>query len=309
MGKGMVFQSRFGSPYHLRMIFRISTFFVGVVALLGFIPIAMADGTRFPGARALGTGGALRGAATGDSAPQLNPSGIMLIRTMSLEGSYQYGKSAGSHDLRVSVVDSFPGIPIGGALYYNYHKESPQEVSLTGHQVGISLCLPILELLFFGVSPKYLYLPENSDTHNFTLDIGVTLRPIPQLSFGAVGYNLLEVRNPWISKSLGGGVAVLPVPSLLLAVDSVIEKVYDDSSRSKAISYMGGVEYSFVSSGAVRIGGGHDGFSKNAYLSGGVSGFSVELGALDLGVRQDISGKEKTTMLSLCARGFVGPRM
>jgi len=96
----------------------------GLIAGFVFGAPAWAEGTLFPGARPLGIGGALRAVATGDSGPMLNPSGISLIRSYSLEGGYQFGKTPDSHDMRISAVDSTSNLNLGGALYYAYHRAS-----------------------------------------------------------------------------------------------------------------------------------------------------------------------------------------
>jgi hypothetical protein len=250
----------------------------------------------------------MRAIATGDAGPQLNPSGISLLRAYLLEGSYQYGSAANAHDARISAVDSTSGFNIGGALYYTYHRDSPGDgVNRSGHLFGGSLSFPLLDKIFLGGSAKYIsFSDETSTTHKgFTFDVGLTVRPIPQVSIGAVGYNLVERETSWAPKAVGGGVAVLPMPSLILVFDSVLEKVYGDSTRDRAMYYMGGAELSFASSAAIRAGGGRDGLTKNGYVSGGVSVLSADIGALDVGLRQDVSGENKTTVIGVSARLFV----
>jgi hypothetical protein len=68
---------------------------------------------------------------------------------------------------------------------------------------------------------------------------------------------------------------------------------------------MGGGEFSFGGSAAFRLGGGRDGLSKNGYIAGGISLLSADIGALDLGVRQDVSGNTKATIFGVSARLFV----
>ncbi len=246
--------------------------------------------------------------ATGDAGPQLNPSGISLMRAYLVEGSYQYGSAADSHDARVSAVDSTSGFNLGGALYYTYHRDTPSGGSTqTGHLVGGSLSFPFLDKIFLGGSAKYIHFTDATDaTHTgFTFDAGLTVRPISLLSVGAVGYNLLDRDTPWAPRAVGGGVAVLPVPNVLLVFDSVMEKVYGDSSRDKAMYYMGGGEISFSTSAAIRAGGGRDGLNKTTYISAGVSAIGAQVGSLDIGLRQDVSGEKKSTIVGVSARLFV----
>ena len=275
---------------------------------LAFMPSAFADGILFPSPRPLGTGGAMRAIATGDAGPQLNPSGISLLRAYLLEGSYQYGSAAHSQDARISAVDSTSGFNLGGALYYTYHRDSPSDgVNQTGHLFGGSLSFPVLEKLFLGGSAKYVRFTDFAGTTHkgFTFDAGLTLRPIPQLSIGAVGYNLLDRDTPWAPRAVGGGIAFMPMPSLLFVFDSVLEKVYDDSKPDQVMYYMGGGEISFSAAAAIRAGGGHDGLNRTTYVSAGLSVLSADIGALDVGLRQDVSGQKKSTIFGVSARLFV----
>jgi hypothetical protein len=241
-----------------------------------------------PTARALGTGGAMRGFATGDSGPQLNPSGISLLRAYSVEGSYLHNSAVHSHDVRISAVDSTSAFNLGGALYCT------------------ALSFPILDKVFLGASANYNHFTNdaNSTKTGLTFDAGLTVRPVSMLSVGVVGTNLFDKGMPWAPRTLGGGVALLPLPTLILLFDTVWQKVYD-GSRDQVLSYMGGGEFSFAGSAAFRFGGGRDGLSKNGYVAGGISLLSSDIGALDVGVHQDVSGNTKTTIVGVSARIFV----
>ena len=291
------------------MLSRILTILLTCVCCaLSFAAPAFADGLGSPIPRPLGTGGAMRAIATGDAGPQLNPSGISILRAYSVEGSYQYGSTAGSQDARISAVDSTSAFNIGGAVYYSYHRDSPGDgATQTGHLVGGSLSFPILDKIFLGGNLKYIHFDDaKGATHSgFTFDAGLTIRPTPLLSIGVVGYNLLDHAIQWSPKAVGGGIAILPMPILILVFDSVMEKVYSDPTRDSAMHYMGGVELSFSSVVAIRLGGGHDGLSKNGYVSAGVSAISADLGAIDVGLRQDVSGNSKSTIVGVSARLFI----
>jgi hypothetical protein len=286
----------------------LTSVLTGMTCAVALAQPAFADGILFPSPRPLGTGGAMRAVATGDAGPQLNPSGISLLRAYLVEGSYQYGSTANSHDARISAVDSTSGFNIGGALYYTYHRDAPAaDLTETGHLFGGSLSFPLLDKIFLGGSAKYIRFTDTAGTLHtgFTFDAGLTVRPIPQLSIGAVGYNLLDRETPWAPRAVGGGLAVLPMPMLLFVFDTVLEKVYGNSTRDQAMYYMGGGEISFSSSAAIRAGGGRDGLTKNGYISGGFSLLSADIGALDIGLRQDLSGEKKATFFGVSARLFV----
>jgi hypothetical protein len=276
---------------------------------LGWGNLAWADGTIMPGTRALGVGGALRGAATGDSGPMLNPSGISLIRAYVVEGAYQYGSQDSAQAAHVSVVDSTSAFNIGGALTYTFHHAKPgSNASQTTHLLGGSLSFPIGDIVFLGGSAKYLYWHDDNPsvetkTKAVIFDAGLTIRPLPLFSLGFVGYNLSNRENNFVPMGFGGGVSVNLIPGLSLLFDSVYEQVYNDPSRAKTYWIMGGAEYNSQAV-AVRLGGGRDGVTKNGYLSAGASLVS-QVGALEIAVRQDVSGDGKSTFIGVSGRLFV----
>jgi hypothetical protein len=275
---------------------------------------AFADGTALPGIRALGTGGAMRAAATGDSGPMLNPSGISLIHSYSAESAYEYGSRDSTHDVRVSLVDSTSALNLGGGLFYTYHKASPAGSSQSGQLGGASLSFPLGDVVFLGATAKYMDFSTEGNgctltKKGFTFDAGVTVRPMQSLSLAVVGYNLTNPGVSFAPQALGGGVSLSPFPGLLLLLDSVLERGYKDPtapqnpSPSKAYYMMGGGEF-LAKTMAVRLGGGRDGLNKNGYLSCGLS-FASTAGALDASLRQDVSGDRKGTFVGVAARLFV----
>ena len=289
-----------------------STATIGAMASLAFAlwpnAPAYADGTALPGTRPLGTGGAMRAAATGDAGPMLNPSGIMLIRAYTMEAAYQYGSRDSTHDAHVSLVDSTSGFNLGGALFYTFHSASRGSASQSGHMGGVSLSFPLGEVVFLGGTAKYMYLstevPGATDVKKkFTFDAGLTIRPAEFLSLAVVGCNLTNPETSFAPQSVGGGVSLSLVPGLLFLVDSVLERVSGDPTRSKAFYVMGGAEY-LAKTMALRLGGGHDGLNQNGYLSGGLSAVSPT-GALDFSMRQDITGDRKGTFVGVSGRLFV----
>jgi hypothetical protein len=84
----------------------------------------------------------------------------------------------------------------------------------------------------------------------------------------------------------------------------VIDFTTSGQPRGKVLSVMGGFEYTVANRFAVRAGGGYDGQRRNGYGSLGLS-FISEVGALDLGVRQDVSGSAKATFVGVAGRLFV----
>jgi hypothetical protein len=265
---------------------------------------AQAGVPAVPGPRALGIANALRSAATGDSALSLNPSGMSLVRSYVIEGSYTNDSQGGTaHDVHLSVVDSTSALNLAGGLYYTY-VTGP---ATSGHEAGLALSFPIASRVFIGGLMKYLYLSQEEPLppgrlKGFTFDAGVTVRPIPALAIAVVAQNLARRESPRTQRTLGGGVSLSPTPDLLLSFDAL----YDLTSvpNDKVWSFMGGGEYLVGKTLGLRAGGGHRGDTKATYLSAGVSLVS-EVGALDAGYQQDLNGSRKETIIGVGARLFI----
>jgi hypothetical protein len=282
---------------------------IGVVALAG---TARAQSLERPGTRALGMGGALRAAATGDLGPTLNPSGMSLNRSYVLEGAYQHTSEVDASFAHASVIDSTSATGLAGGLFYTYLNASPGAgSSVKGHQGGLALSFPFGDVLAIGGTVRYLRIDREvgdvtDGDRGFTFDLGATIRPVPLLSVGVVGYGLndLKTKTGQAPFAVGGGVAVLPSPALIAEVDAVLTFTTNDPNRGDLWSVMGGAEYTIVNRLAVRGGGGKDALADVGYASGGLSAIS-ELGAVDFGFRRDVSGTVKATYLGVSLRLFV----
>jgi hypothetical protein len=266
-----------------------------------------------PSTRALGMAGNLRGAASGDAALSLNPSGMSIVRSYVLEAAYLHdriGDSSG-HNLHLSIVDSTSGFNLGGGLYYTYLTDSPEGApGRSGHEGGVALSFPIGERFFLGATAKYLRL-RNSDpvpagtprlVSGFAFDVGVTIKPIPILGIGLAATNVTDAslgdRAP---RTLGGGVSLGVTGDLLLTFDAVYDII---SSDRKVWSWGGGGEYLMAKRFALRAGGGRRGDTAAGVLGGGLSLIS-DVAALDVGVQQDLSGARKELLIGVSGRIFV----
>jgi hypothetical protein len=158
---------------------------------------------------------------------------------------------------------------------------------------------------------KYFRL-ENADAPGgndggVTFDLGATVRPHQLLSFALVGRNLRDLDNSHAAKGIGYGVALLPIPGLIIAADGLTRFTADNASGRKGTSVMAGGELTFGGKFALRAGGGYDAVTGNGYASAGASLVS-EVAALDGGLRQDIFVDEaspRVTIVGVSVRIFV----
>lgn len=287
------------------------------VALLATLGGRAGAAEDLVGTRALGMGGALRGAATGDSGPLLNPSGMSMIRSYSLEAAYGHSTRRSDEFFHGSIVDTTSGFKIGGGAYYTYHSTSPAGLpGGSGHEGGLALSVPFGDKLALGGTAKYFSLSgEQAAVGNkggLTFDVGATVRPVTGLSVGMVGTNVRNLHNPQAPRALGYGIAFNPGAELIFVLDGVTTFTAPGENRRKGTSVMGGGEIFLAGRFAVRAGGGFDASDRNGYFSLGFSAIS-EIGALDLGGRRDTfrgtmadgSPSKLETILGVSLRLFV----
>jgi hypothetical protein len=258
-------------------------------------------------------GGALRGAATGDAALALNPSGMSLVRTYAVEASYLHEQytDATTHNAHVSIVDSTSGFNLGGGVYYTYRASSRQDGGeRSGHEAGVALSFPFFERLMVGGTVKYFRLSTTGDplyhgvASGFSFDAGLTLKPVAGLGIGLCFTNINDLGTDRAPRTVGGGVSVGVIDDLLFTFDAMMDFTATDPSRGNVWNLMGGGEYLFARRVALRMGGGRRGDTQAGYLAGGLSVIS-EVAALDVGVQQDLGGTRREWLVGVSARIFV----
>ncbi|MES1205130.1 MAG: hypothetical protein ABUS79_04260 [Pseudomonadota bacterium] len=282
-------------------------------ALVLFAPVAARAFPDYVGARALGMGGAGRADARGDEGPLLNPAGMSLGRLYTVDAAYQFMTRDGGHVIHGSAVDSTSAFHIAGGLFYNYRTASVTGLPrLAGHEAGLALSYPIGDMVMIGATGKYLHLaggsPDATGTtgkiSGITADAGLIVRVGSMLTIGVAGYNLRDLRTRQAPVGVGYGLAFNPGSKLMVVVDGLHDFTTTDTARGVLTTVAGGAEYTFEQKVVVRLGGGRDGVAARGFVSAGAAVMS-ELGAVDLGVRQDVSGDRKVTVLSAGLRLFV----
>jgi hypothetical protein len=269
---------------------------------------------EFQGTRAQGMGGATRAWALGDSGPLLNPSGMTLVKLYSVEASYAYTSRLTGQFIHASIVDSTSAANISGGLYYTYRMDSPSGGPKGhGHEGGAALAMPLGSFMALGATVKYFRLsgadqgPALSEG-GVTFDAGATVRPAANLSLAVVGSNLRNLHAGQAPTTLSYGVALVPIPELVLALDGVTSFTRDDVLGTKGTGAQAGVEWTLAQRVAVRAGGGVDPMLGVGYAAMGLTALA-EVGAVDVGVRGDIvpikTGSERNVFLGISLRLFV----
>jgi hypothetical protein len=260
----------------------------------------------------------MRGAATGDAALAVNPSGISLLRTYVLEAEYLYDQlSLGTqHDAHLSIVDSTSGFNVGGGVFYNYLTG----MGRSGHEAGVAVSIPFGEHFFVGGTAKYLHLHNDTPSgtkSGFSFDAGATIRPLNSVTVGFSATDFGNFGTDRTPRTFGGGLAVSPLPDLILTFDAVYDRTnrvtgtdsadyrQDPPARSRVWNLMGGGEYLFAKRLAVRAGGGRRGDTESGYIAGGISLVS-DVAALDLGAHGDLgASRHQELLIGVSLRIFV----
>ncbi|MEO8213730.1 MAG: hypothetical protein ABI560_11085 [Myxococcales bacterium] len=288
-----------------------------LAALLVSVPVGARAFPDYVGSRALGMGGAGRADARGGEGPLLNPAGMSLMRLYTIDGGYQYINRGGGHLAHASVVDSTSGFNLAGALFYTYRSlDVPGGGTVTGHEPGVSLSFPFGDRVLLGFSGKYLHVagePAEADGRSnhsgFTADVGLIVRAGAMLTVGATVYNLHDLSTVHAPVALGYGIAFYPIPDFVILVDGLHDftsarRPAPEPSGGTTTSVGGGAEFTLQRRVVFRAGGGSDGRTEHGYVTGGIAAIS-ELGAVDAGFRQDVSGDLKATVVAVGLRLFI----
>jgi hypothetical protein len=205
------------------------------------------------------------------------------------------------------LVDSVSNQMVAAGLSYTYQRiPMGTAPALRGHDVGLSVSAAAGPRASFGLTAKYLRITEDGirKLDAVTFDAGATLRPMDGWAVAVVGTNLRNLSTFQAPVTLTGGVAFTGVEGLVLDVDAVLDFGKEQPGRGSHTGAMAGAEYLFSQRVAARLGGGYDPIFEHGYLTAGIGAFG-ELGALDAGWRQDISGDSRQTYLAVSFRLFV----
>ena len=218
-----------------------------LVSVVAFAIPARAQNDFVP-TRALGMGEAQRATATGASGPLRNPAGMSLVRQYVIEGMYGIKIETVGHHANLSVVDSITA-RVAAGLFYSFIYETPklgfnwaggkidsEQITRTGHAAGLSLSLPLGDHFILGATAKYLHLDTTAplpmgtvpdhltldSVNGVTFDVGMIVRLGDRFNVGLIGYNLWDHGSRESPLSLGIGLAYVPLPTLSINFDTVI---------------------------------------------------------------------------------------
>lgn len=197
------------------------------------------------------------------------------------------------------MVDSITS-PIAAGLYYTFLTSEPafagQTTKTSVHEAALGLALPVGSVLSLGVTPVKFNKQTTEDAagneaevSRFSLDAGAVLRPVPGLSLGAAGINLVNAKAP-LHKQVGFGAGYTLGEVFVVEFDTRL-----DLDRREEVSprYSGGIELFLAHALALRAGAIHEAKEDATYLSAGV-GYITAAAGVEAGLRQQVDAGDET---------------
>ncbi len=306
-----------------------------LVCSTGTRPAAAIEDVLTP--RAIAMGDSLIADASGALGPLLNPAGMTLRRSYTIEAMYGFRVQDTGSMLTAAIIDSVTSKVSAGVFYtfvhgsphFRFNSNSDQLASATreGHETGLALALPLGDYFSFGITTKYTriattapnpaYDPVANPTapptlvtdsststasaDGFTLDVGTSLRLGDSFALGVVGYNLVPLRSIDAPIALGTGAAYHLGTALTIAADFVVDfnKYRNLGDGNTFISYKvgGGLEWLAGGKVAIRAGSYWDGGRPATYISAGLA-YVGQSFAVDVAYKQEVQHGVDSTILA-----------
>lgn len=181
---------------------------LGVAAALIFLlsGISEAYATSWLGARLTGFAQARRAWARGSDALVINPAGLALSPSYTVELGYADDFRESDRRVHVSITDGQAG-PVAGGVGYTYGKLRPfnffdDEDRLEGHRFEGALAFGIFEGAALGVNLRGLIYEAQpaegstgEDLEEFTFDVGFQWKVNEQVAIALTGQNLTNIQR------------------------------------------------------------------------------------------------------------------
>jgi opacity protein-like surface antigen len=252
-------------------------------------------------ARGYATGGAYRALGLGTEAVLGNPAAMALFRMyrMELHGSWD---AAGKDTLGgLSVMDAKTS-QLAAGLDYHLLSLRTGAGRTTAHFTTLALAFPLTPGVLLGSSVHYLRARGGPfDANATTVNAGLLLRFNESFTAGFSGHNLIDTKNPELTRYYSAHVGFL---SGLLVLGADVRADFDTREES-VFTYGLGLEYILGESIPVRLGYTYDGFNEASQLGLGLGFMTQEGGGIDIGYRHDFGG-EKGRVLAITIKMQVG---
>ncbi len=232
--------------------------------------------------RNIAMGGAYESMGYGAETIGGNPAGLSAYRRYQIEASGSWDIPNGMGFGSVALADSTN--PLAAGLSYHFATFGGLE-RRWAHITTLALSYALGEWIFLGVTGRHHVLVGASNTNSITMNAGLLIKPVPFLSIGVSGHNLIYNFNKDITRYFVASVSGLFFNQLT----PVFDLRADFNQPSPRFAYHGGLEWLIAMTVPVRAGYQYDGIQNHHYVSGGVGWFSDGSG-VDVAYRHELGG-------------------
>jgi hypothetical protein len=233
------------------------------------------------GARETGMGGTFRELGIGANSADGNPAAIALFQAFQLEfaGGYDF-KSKGWYAAGWAR-DSTQELAGAYSLHYISNDYGSGNVGQWAH--SLALAAKVGDKVAFGIGGRWL-IQSTPHINAASLNLGMSIQVMPQLTLGFAGYNLIDTRHPELSRSFEVGLGFLVGPVRLAT------EVRSDIGRGPLHPiWNSGLEFFLGRSFALRGGWEWREPVQQNFLTAGL-GYVVDNAGIDIGWRHGLAG-------------------
>jgi|SoiMethySBSTD1v2_1073268.scaffolds.fasta_scaffold345136_2 hypothetical protein len=234
------------------------------------------------GAREVGMGGTFRELGIGANSADGNPAAMALFQAFQLEfaGGYDW-KAKGWYAAGWARDSTNPELSGAYSLHYISNDYGGGNVGQWAH--SLSLATRLGDKVAFGIGGRWL-IQSTPKINAASLNLGVSILIIPQLTLGFAAYNLIDTHHPELSRSFEVGFGLLLGPVRLAT------EVRSDLGRGPLHPvWNSGLEFFLGRSFALRGGWEWREPVQQNFLTAGV-GFVFDNAGLDIGWRHGLAG-------------------
>jgi opacity protein-like surface antigen len=262
--------------------------------------------------RSTAMGGALRALGNSLDGLYLNPANMATSRVYHLGAVAQIWTQAQRQSYGGAAVDSILNPErIAGGIAVTTTDQDPDGMARNSLDMRFALAFPFSDKVFFGATVKYLTLGQDghpsgaltptlatgglrkeSIFREISVDAGLTVKPIPELSIAAVGVNLTNPDSALMPLLLGGGIGFGTADFSIEADVGADFTTYEKTS----LTFSGGAEYLIAGMVPLRAGYLYDQAFERQAVSFGAGFLSPEF-AVDAAMRISVEGPIATAII------------
>lgn len=291
------------------------------LAVLAVTPRAQAEASGLPPEigynagetdtpRSLATGGAMRAQGIGTTALFFNPANMAASHLYHITALAQIYPEAGRQSYGGSIVDSVVSSSgLAGGVGGTWNLQDPDGVAREWMDLRGGFAIPVGKMFFVGAGGRVFSLTQNGGgplgmspvtgglpggiiVNTFSLDLGATFKPIPELSIALTGHNLTNPGTAFLPLMAGVGIGY-GRSEFSVDVDALIDTTTYERTTARI---MAGAEFLAIRVLSLRAGYRYEEGLDLHSLSGGVAYVDPRF-SIDAAFRRTVSGPESTALV------------